>query len=486
MSIIYFPLPITCCSVSRRPTACDCRYSTAGTPSIYMQSSYDAEKKQLLLHCRQEVLGSSQPLVVPLCIGLLAADGSDMKVSCSHHRSRVLPPDAVSSTRHDLLLILDSTETSFVVDGVNELPVVSYLRGFSAPVRLHIQRSLRDLSLLAAHDCDGVSRWSAVQELWNLCFFANQSDRSESVAAISAAFRSLAAQAAEAGSDSDKLWQFARLCAVPSVPFMMQQQSVQTPQTMWSLHRSICGEIASQVHESVERLLFDGCPGLASIRWRNAVTTCSANASSPEEMAQRAAFDTGMYLLCFAGSDVASRALQLSKDLVLSSSHPMTSRLSALNRLLQSDSECSLEMRLSASQHFFTEWKSNELVLQSWMAANAGSGASDTLALVKTILSSSCFRFDVPNDVYALLVTFARSSPCQFYSSDGMSLVVDAVLRLDKSNPQVAARLVRCFSDVRKVSAGECPGAVDSVRRIADAAVSADVKELCSRILEEG
>jgi aminopeptidase N len=134
---------------------------------------------------------------------------------------------------------------------------------------------------------------------------------------------------------------------------------------------------------------------------------------------------------------------------------------------------------------FFSEWKGNELVLQSWMAANAGSGAPDTLARVKRILSSSCFRFDVPNDVYALLITFARSSPCQFYSSDGLALVVDAVLRLDKINPQVAARLVRCFSDVRKVCPEECAGAVESVRSIAAAASSADVKELCARILEE-
>jgi hypothetical protein len=85
---------------------------------------------------------------------------------------------------------------------------------------------------------------------------------------------------------------------------------------------------------------------------------------------------------------------------------------------------------------------------------------------------------------YALLVTFARSSPCQFYSSEGLSLIVDAVLRLDKTNPQVAARLVRCFSDARKVSVEECPGVVESVHRISAAAVSADVKELCSRILD--
>ena len=414
-------------------------------------------------------------------MGLLASDGHDMKVSCSRQHRRALPHQD-DGNRHDLLLILDSTETSFVIDDVFERPVVSYLRGFSAPVRLHIQRSLSDLSLLAAHDCDGVSRWSAVQELWNLCFFANQSDRPASVAALSAAFKALGAQASTANADSDKLWQFARLCTVPSVSFMMQQQTVQTPHTLWSLHNSICSDIANQTKDTIEQLLFDGTPCLSSIRWQSAVTSC--NASSPQEMAKRAAFDTGMYLLCFAHGDTATRALQLSKDLVMSPFHPMTSRLSALHRLLQSDNEHARDMRSMASHMFFSEWKGNELVLQSWMAANAGSGASDTLARVKHILSSSCFRFDVPNDVYAVLVTFARSSPSQFYSNEGLALVADAVLRLDRTNAQVAARLVRCFSDVRRVSAEECAGGVDAVQRIAAAAVSADVKELCARILE--
>ena len=447
-----------------------------------MHCSYDADKQQLLLQCSQEVRGSTQPLVIPLSIGLIAADGRDMKVSCSHLHSRAFS----DGSRHDLLLILDSMQTSFVVDGVMEQPVVTYLRGFSAPVRLLIERSLPDLSLLAAHDCDGVSRWSAVQELWNMCFFGNECDRSGAAAAISAAFRALAEQAAEAASDSDKLWQFARLCSIPSVPFMMQQQAVQTPLTLWALHRAICCNIAEQTQDSIQQLLFNGTPSLASIRWLSAVTSCSGNMSSSEEMAQRAAFDAGMYVLCCARGDAGTRALQVSKDLVLSSLHPMTSRLSALYRLMQSDSKYAQHMRLSASQLFFEEWKADELVLQSWMAANAGSGVSDTLARIKSIMSSPCFRIHVPNDVYALLVTFARSSPCQFYSSEGLSLVVDAVLLLDKTNPQVAARLVRCFSDVRKLSAEECPGAVDSVHRIAAAAVSSDVKELCNRILDGG
>jgi hypothetical protein len=233
-----------------------------------------------------------------------------------------------------------------------------------------------------------------------MCFFGELSARPSCAAAISAAIVALAEEASSGSSNSDKLWQFARLCAVPSVPYMMQQQALQTPRALWSQHRATCVEIASQTQDSILRLLFDGTPSLSSIRWRGAVTSCSTASSSAVEMAQRAAFDTGMFLLCLARGDAAHHALQLSRDLVLSTSHPMTSRLSALQRLLQNDSEYAQEMRLSASELFFAEWKDNELVVQSWMAANAGSGSSDSLHRVKAIMCSSCFRFEVPNDVY--------------------------------------------------------------------------------------
>src|SRR5262249_13343281 len=63
------------------------------------------------------------------------------------------------------LLVLDKAAQSFLFTGVNERPVLSTNRNFSAPIRLTTNVNSDDLRLLAAHDSDPFNRWQAVQTL---------------------------------------------------------------------------------------------------------------------------------------------------------------------------------------------------------------------------------------------------------------------------------------------------------------------------------
>ncbi|KAJ1493741.1 peptidase M1, alanyl aminopeptidase, partial [Baffinella frigidus] len=68
----------------------------------------------------------------------------------------------------------------FVLEGVTEEPVLSLLRGFSAPVKLEIERSEEELAFLMANDSDPFNKWEAGQEIERsgeeLAFQANDSD----------------------------------------------------------------------------------------------------------------------------------------------------------------------------------------------------------------------------------------------------------------------------------------------------------------------
>ena len=60
-----------------------CRYGQAGTPQVKVSPSYDASARTLTLKVSQHIPptpGQSQkaPVPIPLAVGLLAADGSDM------------------------------------------------------------------------------------------------------------------------------------------------------------------------------------------------------------------------------------------------------------------------------------------------------------------------------------------------------------------------------------------------------------------------
>ena len=66
----------------------------------------------------------------------------------------------------EAVLRLEQQRRSFTLTEVAEPPVLSVLRGFSAPVRLEVaSRSDEGLAFLLAHDTDDFARWDAGQSL---------------------------------------------------------------------------------------------------------------------------------------------------------------------------------------------------------------------------------------------------------------------------------------------------------------------------------
>src|SRR5262249_22768203 len=63
------------------------------------------------------------------------------------------------------VLTLTKPAETFVFAGLTERPVPSLNRGFSAPIKLTIERSADDLRFLAARDTDPFNRWQALQTL---------------------------------------------------------------------------------------------------------------------------------------------------------------------------------------------------------------------------------------------------------------------------------------------------------------------------------
>ena len=63
------------------------------------------------------------------------------------------------------VITLTEAKQTFVFSGLDERPVMSLNRGFSAPVKLTANLRDGDLAFLAAHDSDRFNRWQAVQTL---------------------------------------------------------------------------------------------------------------------------------------------------------------------------------------------------------------------------------------------------------------------------------------------------------------------------------
>ena len=93
-------------------------------------------------------------MTIPLAIGLVGPDGRDMSLSLEGGRPVVRG-----------VLTLTQAAQTFAFTDVADRPVLSFNRGFSAPVSIKSNISDDDLKFLAAHDSDPFNRWQAVQTL---------------------------------------------------------------------------------------------------------------------------------------------------------------------------------------------------------------------------------------------------------------------------------------------------------------------------------
>jgi aminopeptidase N len=159
----------------------------------------------------------------------------------------------------------------------------------------------------------------------------------------------------------------------------------------------------------------------------------------------------------------------------------MTDAMAALAALANLD----CPERQVALDAFYARWKDEPLVVDKWLAVQAGSRLPATLEAVKKLLAHPAFDLKVPNKVYALIRTFAANH-VRFHAADGggYAFLADQVVALDRLNPQVAARMARGFDRWKRFDQGRQQRARAQLERIRDAdGLSKDVAEIVTKAL---
>ena len=150
-------------------------YEQSGTPDLTIEDHYDPVTRLATLTVRQSnglsADGSKKPpLHLPLAVGLV--------VNGESHTF-----EEGSTTR-----LLEVTEPSqvFQINNVDDKPVVSLLRGFSAPVRLKSADDDNTLAMLIGSDTDDFVKWDAMQRYASRVIEAQMRGESLSGAFVSA------------------------------------------------------------------------------------------------------------------------------------------------------------------------------------------------------------------------------------------------------------------------------------------------------------
>ena len=359
-------------------------------------------------------------------------------------------PLAVKIGDREQLLNVRKTEERFTFPGLKAKPVPSLLRRFSAPVILNYPYSEDDLLHLLAHDDDAFNRWEAGQRLAASTILERRGQPSPAlVDAMGSMLR-----------EKDQIFA-AEVLALPSESFLAEQMDVVDPDTLHAarnnLRRALARALKEQFLATYRRLESKAryTPDAASIGRRSLRNTCLGYLA-----------ELGMSALAYEQFKSADN---------------MTDSMAALGWLAQLD----CPERDKALDEFYARWKDEPLVVDKWLAVQAGSRLPDTLGRVRGLLGHPAFDLKVPNKVYALIRTFSGNH-VRFHAADGggYAFLADQVIALNALNPQVAARMARGFDRWKKFDAAHQAKARAQLDRIRDTdGLSNDVAEIVTKAL---
>ena len=434
-------------------------YGQAGTPELAWSMSYDTGAKTATLELEQKTPNTpgqsdKAPLPMPIRIGLLGPNGDDLP----------LIDDAGAPLANDQIELTRSAQT-FSFSGVPAAPVVSLLRGFSAPVKIVTPRDERELAFLMANDSDAFNRWQAGQAYANTVMIDMVAAiRSGAAPRTGAAFAE--ALAATLSDDTLEPAYRAEFLQLPSEADIAREIGEDIdPDAIHAARQRMRQRVGEDLYRHLASL-YDGLLDDAAY---------SPDATSAGKRSLR---NAALSLLCAsARPGEIARAKQHYDD-----ARNMTDKIAALSILTHSEDAA----RQAAFDTFYKDWQDDHLVVDKWYALQALSSLPGTLDRVRGLVKHAQFSYQTPNKVRALIGTFAAANPTGFHSADGAgyAFIADAVLELDRFNPQMAARLAGAFKTWRQLEPGRRAQAEAELERIANSPdLSRDCFEIVSKTL---
>lgn len=435
-------------------------YSQAGTPELVCALRYDSSKKRAELSVEQALSPTpgqhhKKPLHIPLKLGLLGGNGQDVALKLEG-----------GEALNDGVLPITKRKQVFRFADVPSRPVPSLLRGFSAPVNVTIDLSDDDVAFLMANDTDPFNRWQAANNYATRILVDNVRSLAKGKRASKGQSYAKALGAIVMNDTLEPAYR-AELLRLPSPSDIARVIGKNVDPAL--IYRAHC-QLSALVGRTLGDMLEDIYENLAE----------DGPFSPDAENAGRRAMRNGALTLLTARRSTRDLA-RLSKHYAKASN--MTDRAHALF-LLGAQSGVARE---NALNDFYKNWKGDNIVIDTWFAAQAQSPLAATLRQVKKLTKHPLFSLTAPNKVRALIGTFAMANPVQFNRPDGTgyAFLADQVLALDRLNPQIAARMLSAFRSWRALETGRRGQARKALQRIAKAKGSSpDVQEIVSKMLE--
>jgi aminopeptidase N len=418
-------------------------YAQAGTPRVKVSLEHDAPGGRARLKLEQTMPPTpgqpdKEPMVIPLRVALLGErSGKPMG--------------------GEKLITLDAAKSEILFDGLNEKPVLSINRGFSAPIVLESDRGPAELAFLSAHDGDPFARYVAMQLLMLDTLIAGVTlGKTDHGPVLDAVRNTLTDPALDAAFKAEAV-------LLPAEALIGDQLSEVDPDKIAAVREALRADIG--------RTMEDG--------WRDAYASHRANRFeyTPTAKGARRLRSVSLgYIAASGAADAARLAFEQFSD-----ADNMTDRQGALGVLANGDAP----ERQAALGAFYKRFHDDALVLDKWFSVQALSMRADTPAAVQALAKHRDFTIANPNRMRSLAGAFAVNQRAfHDLKGGGYRFLSDMILAVDPLNPQNAARLVPALGRWRRFEPKRAAAMSEELERILKTpGLSKDVTEQVSKSL---
>ncbi|HGO5823810.1 TPA: aminopeptidase N [Mannheimia haemolytica] len=387
-------------------------YSQSGTPELTISDEYDETRKAYRLHISQMTPATHDQmdklnLHIPLKVALYGEQDG-----------KRIPLQYELLTVSDVLDVTAEHQT-FEFHNVTQRPVPALLCDFSAPVRLDYNYTTEQLLTLLKHAENDFVRWDAAQMLYtnelreNLSRYQQQQPLNFSEGLVNALTFVL-----DNSASSPELT--ALTLTLPKETEFAESFKTIDPQGIAAVREFMQHSIAQALQDK-----------LLAVYHQN---QCGEYQVVAEDIAKRALRNACLSYLAF--TDLGNALVHKHYN----NADNMTDTLAAL----QAATKAQLSCRDALLADFEQKWKHDGLVMDKWFMLQATRPDDDVLSIVQNLMEHPSFNFNNPNRLRSLVGAFCGQNPKAFHAIDGSGyrFLVDTLIKLNESNPQVAARLI--------------------------------------------
>jgi len=376
-------------------------YKQNGTPKVTIKRTWDQINKKLTLSFSQEDK-SGKTLIIPVNIAVFT-DSRQFKEY-----------KFILKNKEDILTIKD-------LDTELNKPIISYFRGFSAPVIWQTDTTYDEEIFIIENETDLVSVYDSIDRLYKYIVYK----RLENQINIDIEDKLINAIKSIINNQSNiNINLLSEILSIPSFSDLESNQINIDPQRLYKISEDLHLKFANKLKIN----LFDKLKDIEKDiykRW-------------PKGRDERKLIERIWRLLLYTDPFELRQKLITYLD-----SNNMTLSKSVLNVY----QNFNYEERENISNKFFNKWSKNSLVLDSWFSFCASLESDNFIENLENLFNHEYFDNKSPNTLRSILNGFVSNNKF-FHDQEGKgyNYIAKKVIEFDKLNPIIISRFIKLFS----------------------------------------